>query len=291
MQLTTKDVRTYGRTFSLNKKGETMRVTLFILLIFLVSGCGTNDPIHSVTPSPNINSDTIFNLLEERNYKEAYELLRGSYQAGQLNEAGIQLYENTRTTYYEESYRAAFKAIEDKNYDQAIEHLRTVQYFLPENEEISEYLTHSIRQADKQKSFDLYLSIFIDVNAKSNELLTIFNSNLDNLFTNQLSDSAFISETRKIIPQSNQIVTKLDSNLYELDEELLTIHLETIALIDFQHNMFLKALSIGNDSYRNIESELRSDFLSVKKRQTEQISRIKNYATNNSLNMNKATDI
>ena len=162
---------------------------------------------------------------------------------------------------------------------------------MPENEEISEYLTHSIRQADKQKSFDLYLSIFIDVNAKSNELLTIFNSNLDNLFTNQLSDSAFISETRKIIPQSNQIVTKLDSNLYELDEELLTIHLETIALIDFQHNMFLKALSIGNDSYRNIESELRSDFLSVKKRQTEQISRIKNYATNNSLNMNKATDI
>lgn len=134
---------------------------------------------------------------------------------------------------------------------------------------------------ESSESSDSYVELVSSIIDDSNDFLVEYHTSLDNLYRNPSSTEQFKNVISDIIPKSSNIVNSLDDVLYSIDDALYDFHRNLIALVNFQHEMFLRSLEMANDESRDIDKDkLRADYLKVKNDQTLLVQEIKQVYAN-----------
>lgn len=122
----------------------------------------------------------------------------------------------------------------------------------------------------------IYAEVFVDVIDESNDLLHEFNLALDHLYAKKKSEGEFKQVVEEILPRSNDLLGRLDSVLYDVDDSLYEFHRKFIELTNFQHQIFLESLRMVNEEENRIDkTQLRNDYVRVKTEQTMLVQEIK----------------
>lgn len=223
-------------------------------------------------------------LFQSGNYPDALTSLNNAKALEDFNKDEIELSDMhlEAMQYVYEGYVGVGKdEFNKKNYQIAIEMFTEANKIVPQDTYTLEQIELSKDLLEKQKQFDKYGDLVINVMKDSNAILQEFSRNLDSYKVGVITEKEFIVSVKVLIPKSNDIVTSIDAAFYSIDESLTPVHQELIELVDFQHRTLLSA--IDNDENMDAVEKLRSKYLIIKKDQTTLIETLKNYATEHNL--------
>lgn len=132
------------------------------------------------------------------------------------------------------------------------------------------------KKEETKEPLDVYSDVVTDTFDQSNDMLVRFNNTLDMLYAGEASEEQFALILQDIIPQSNKMIAKLDTVLYDIDTPLYDFHRKLITLVNFQHEMFLKSLESANSPEIEIDKDaIRADYVKIKGEQTVLVQEVK----------------
>lgn len=147
--------------------------------------------------------------------------------------------------------------------------------------EASESAENNENESVHLTPLERYAELVTDVMDDSNDLLNTYSGLIDMMYSEEANTNHFVAVVNDLLPESNEIITRLDNMIYDLNEELYDYHSDLIALKNYQHQMLLTSLAMANDEDEDIDLEdLRERYVTVKQDQTTLISRIKTIFAN-----------
>lgn len=138
-----------------------------------------------------------------------------------------------------------------------------------------EWIGSGTDESEKDPNY-VYAEVFVEVIDESNQLLYEFTLALDHLYAKKKTEKEFKEVVEGILPKSNELLNRLDSVLYDVDESLYEFHRKFIELTNFQHQIFLESLRMINEEEDGIDKgRLREDYVKIKTDQAMLVQELK----------------
>ena len=131
-------------------------------------------------------------------------------------------------------------------------------------------------EASEDDPMVVYEELMVLTFDESNDLLTDYNNALDELYSKKITEEEFTLKVKSYIPRANEISSRLDTVMYDVDESMYDVHKSVIAVTNDQHQLMLDTVEMYDDENKQIEkSKLRERYVKIKEDQATILQELK----------------